>query len=299
MIHDDAHDHDHGLTHDLVMIERLRVGRRRALFLLGGAGGAALLTGCGGGGSDGSGTVTIPSATPTPTPTSTPTPTPSSSSGSCTVPASETNGPYPADGTNQAPGLSSNALTASGVIRSDIRSSFIGSSTAVAAGIQVDITITLVDANNGCTPLAGYAVYLWQCDAAGRYSLYNLPNESYLRGVQVSDAGGQVTFTTIFPGCYAGRYPHLHFEIFSSAANATGGRYAVLISQFALPAAQCDAVYATSAYSASVANYRNTSLSTDDIFSDNSSAQMAVMMLQMSGDTASGYDATTTIAIAT
>jgi len=296
----EAAPHDHGLAHDLAAMDRLRVGRRRALLLLGGAGGAALLTGCGGGDGDGSDTVTVPTATPTPTPspTATPTPTPTSSA-TCTVPATETNGPYPADGTNQSSGLTSNALTSSGIIRSDIRSSFLGSSTTQAEGVQVDLTITLVDANNSCTALSGYAVYIWQCDASGDYSLYNLPNESYLRGVQISDANGQVTFTTIFPGCYSGRYPHIHFEVFSSAANATSGRYAVLISQFALPAEQCSAVYATSAYAASVTNYSRISLATDTIFNDNSAAELAVMTLQMSGDVTAGYSATTTIGIAT
>jgi protocatechuate 3,4-dioxygenase beta subunit len=38
--------------------------------------------------------------------------------------------------------------------------------------------------------------------------------ESYLRGVQVTDSNGQVTFTTIYPACYSGRWPHIHFEVF-------------------------------------------------------------------------------------
>jgi protocatechuate 3,4-dioxygenase beta subunit len=293
-------DHDQGLSHDLGMIEQLRIGRRRALFLLGSAGTTALLASCGGESGSSTSTTTIatptPSPTPTPAPTATPTPTPS---GTCTVPATETNGPYPADGTNTAPGLTSNALTYSGITRSDIRSSFAGSSTAVAAGVQVDITLTLVDANNGCVPLVGYAVYIWHCDKDGKYSLYDLPNESYLRGVQVTDANGQLKFTTIFPGCYSGRYPHIHFEVFSSAANATGGRFARLISQFAMPATQCAAVYATSAYATSLTNYSRTSLSSDGIFSDNSTAQMAVMTLTMSGSVTAGYTATSTIGIAT
>ena len=298
----DDHEHDQGLAHDLALIEKLKIGRRRALFWLGSAGGTALLVGCGG--DSGSGTATtIPTATPTPTPTVTPTPsptaTPTPTTGACTVPATETNGPYPADGTNSAPGVTSNALTYTGVVRSDIRSSFAGSSTATAAGIIVDLTITLVDANNGCTPLVGYAVYVWHCDKDGRYSLYDLPNESYLRGVQVSDANGQVKFKTIFPGAYSGRYPHIHFEVFSSLANATGGRFARLISQFAMPATQCAQVYATTTYATSQTNYSRTPIASDNVFSDNSTAQMAVMTLTMAGSTSAGYTATSTIGIAT
>jgi protocatechuate 3,4-dioxygenase beta subunit len=156
-----------------------------------------------------------------------------------------------------------------------------------------------VDANNGCVPLVGYAVYVWHCDKDGKYSLYDLPNESYLRGVQVSDANGQVKFRTIFPGCYSGRYPHVHFEVFSSLANATGGRFARLISQFAMPAAQCAQVYATSAYATSLTNYSRTTIANDNVFSDNCAAQMTVMTLVMAGDVASGYTAASTIGIAT
>ncbi|MEO1968568.1 MAG: intradiol ring-cleavage dioxygenase [Sphingomonadaceae bacterium] len=186
-------------------------------------------------------------------------------------------------------------------MRSDIRSSFIGSSTAVAAGVTMTFTITVVDANNSCAPLAGYAIYVWHCDATGLYSLYNLPNESYLRGVQVTDANGQVTFTTIVPGCYAGRYPHIHFEVFSSLANATNGRSAVLISQFAIPAAVCSAVYSADSgvYGQSANRFASTSIASDGVFGDDTSAQITVMTPSMSGSVANGYTASATVGIAT
>lgn len=302
---DEHHDdHDNGLASDLARIEHMRLGRRRALAWFGGVGTAALVSGCGGGSGSASSTGTA-TVTPTPTATATasptPTPTATATSGTCTVPASETNGPYPADGTNTSAGLTSNALTASGVVRTDIRSSFVSSSTNVAAGVAMTLTITVVDANNACAPLAGYAVYIWQCDATGNYSLYNLPNESYLRGVQVTDANGHLTFTTIVPGCYEGRYPHIHFEVFSSLANATTGRSARLISQFAIPAAVCATVYseASGTYGQSANRYARTSISSDGIFGDNTAAQNAVMTLTMSGSVANGYTASTVIGIAT
>lgn len=296
---DDHHAPDGGFLEDMEALERLRLGRRRALGLMFTAGGAALVAGCGGGGSDSSAATTVTvTPTPSPTPTSTPTPTPTPTS-TCTAYASETNGPYPADGTNTSGGVSSNVLTVTGVTRSDIRPSFIGS-TATAPGVPVTFTITLVDANNSCAPLAGYAIYVWHCDRAGNYSLYNLPNESYLRGLQVTDTNGRVTFTTIFPGCYAGRYPHIHFEVFTNAANATGGRYARLISQFALPDAACSTVYASATgYTASATNYRSTSIASDNVFGDNSSAQIAVMTMAMTGDITNGYTATATVGLAT
>lgn len=290
---------------DFDRIERLRVGRRRALGLFGSAGGTALLFGCGGSDGTGSSTVTVSTSAGTSTPTATATPTPTASatasSASCTVPSSETNGPYPADGTNTSSGLTSNALTASGVVRSDIRSSFVGASTEVATGVTMTLTITLVDANNGCSPLAGYAVYIWHCDRDGAYSLYDLTNESYLRGVQVSDSNGQVTFTTIVPGCYNGRYPHIHFEVFSSLNIATRGSYARLISQLAIPAAVCASVYAISSYATSLRNYKNgnNSTFTDNVFGDATAAQLSVMTPTYSGSVSGGYICSTVVGIAT
>jgi len=56
-------------------------------------------------------------------------------------------------------------------------------------------------------PLPGAAVYVWHCDRAGRYSLYSsgVASENYLRGIQVTDAAGRVTFNSIFPAYYTGR----------------------------------------------------------------------------------------------
>jgi protocatechuate 3,4-dioxygenase beta subunit len=301
----DHHDnHDPGLAQDLTAMRAL-ASRRRALGWFAGAGGAAMLAACDGGSSS-SGTTTSSSAataSPTPTPSAsasaTPTPAATAASGTCIADPTETNGPYPADGTNTSSGLTSNALTAANVVRSDIRSSFIGSSAAVADGVEVTLTLTLVNVNADCAPLAGYAVYLWHCTADGRYSLYDLPNESYLRGVGVTDANGQVRFTTIFPGCYSGRWPHMHFEIFSSLANATSGRYAVLVSQLAMPAAAATTVYnGSSLYTASIRNFAAISLNSDNVFGDNSTAQIARQTPTMSGSVADGYAASAVIGIA-
>lgn len=292
-------EHGHGLAEDLARLRAL--DRRRALGLFGAASGFALLGGCGGEGTS-SASSTAGTATPTPTSSATATPTPTStatSSGSCTVYAKETNGPYPADGTNQSSGTTSNVLTIAAFQRSDIRSSVLGSS-SVAAGVKLELTLTLVDANNSCQPLAGYAIYVWHCNAKGQYSLYNLPAEDYLRGIQVTDANGQVTFATIVPGCYAGRYPHIHFEVFSSLAKAASASYAVLISQLTVPSAVCSTVYAdTTTYGSSANNFANVSINSDNVFGDNTTAQKAAMTLAMSGSASAGYTATATVAIAT
>ncbi|MBW4330560.1 intradiol ring-cleavage dioxygenase [Stakelama sp. CBK3Z-3] len=289
-------EHDLGLSHDLDAMRSL--DRRHALRMFAGASGFALVGACGGGSS--SGAVVTPTPTPTVTPTPSPTPTPTSSVSGCIADPEETAGPYPADGTNQSGGLTSNALVSDGIVRDDIRASFLGGSTTVAQGVQVELTLTLVDANADCVPLAGYAVYLWHCDVDGEYSLYGVPDESYLRGVQTADENGQVTFKTIFPACYSGRYPHMHFEVFSSLANATGGRYAVLTSQLAMPADTCREVYnGNDLYADSISRFSQTSTDRDNVFGDNSSAQIAQQTPSMTGTVADGYVASATVGIAT
>lgn len=297
-------DHDLGLAHDLKVMEQM-MARRRALKLFAGIGGAGLLGACGGSGS-GSTNVATGTATPTPTPsataTATPTPTPTatqSPSAACVALPTETNGPYPADGTNTSRGSTSNVLTSSGVVRSDIRSSFLGTTTT-APGVPVTLTLTVVDVNSACAVLPNYAVYIWHCDATGNYSLYDVPTESWLRGVQVTNAAGQVTFTTIFPGCYAGRFPHMHFEVFSSLATATGGRFASLVSQLAMPSAACSAVYsgASATYGSSASRFASTTTSNDNVFGDNTSAQVTAMTPTFSGSVATGYTMAATIGLA-
>ncbi|OYX67407.1 MAG: intradiol ring-cleavage dioxygenase [Sphingomonadales bacterium 32-64-17] len=275
------------------------LNRRRALGLFGAAGGTIALAACGGDELTSSGSTASATPTPTATSTATSTPTPTSTSASCVSFAEETNGPYPADGTNTSNGATSNVLTNTSFVRSDVRSSILAS-TNTAAGIELTITLQLADVNNDCAVLEGYAVYMWHCNAEGDYSLYDLPQQDYLRGIQVSNANGQVTFTTIIPGCYNGRYPHIHFEVFSSLANATGGRYAVLISQFAVLKSQLTTIYASNAvYASSISALSSSTLSGDNVFGDNTSAQQDAMMLTLVDDGDGTWSANATVGIAT
>ena len=73
-------------------------------------------------------------------------------------------------------------------------------------------------------------------------------DENYLRGVQEADADGWLEFTTIFPACYAGRWPHVHFEVYESLDNATSASTKLRTSQLAFPQDVCDEVYATEGY---------------------------------------------------
>lgn len=293
------HDHDLGLAADLNRLMQQAAHRRQALrwLLAGGATAGGLLAlggvaGCGGGGDDdasssssGGGTTTTGGSTGGGT-----------TSGSCSVIPEETAGPYPGDGSNTSNGSIANALALSGIVRSDIRSSVAGAS-GTAAGVPLAITIDLVDTGSGCADLSGYAVYLWHCDALGRYSMYSsgVSAENYLRGVQVTGSDGTVTFTTIVPGCYAGRVPHMHFEVYRSAASASSYANKLRTSQVAFPADVMAAVYAAaSGYGNSAANFAAIGFASDNVFSDGTDLQMATM----SGSVAAGYSATLTVGIA-
>lgn len=260
-----GHDHRPRLAHDLGVLSAA-ISRRELIGFLGGAGALALF-GCGGGGTD------APDA--------------SAADPRCLRIPEETAGPYPGDGTN-----GKNALALAGIMRSDIRSS-IGGATGVAPGVPLTVTLTILN-SAGCAPLAGRAVYLWHCDREGDYSMYSpaVANENFLRGVQVTSAEGKVTFTTIFPGCYPGRWPHMHFEIYPDLASATNGTLATVTSQLALPEGICDEVYTTTEYAASAGSLSAVRLTTDSAFSDGADRQMFTIT-----GTDAGYAAALTLGI--
>lgn len=271
--------YDLGLAADLAMLTRSPLDRRHILKL-GALGIGLLLTGC------------TTSASTSPSATAANASSTTAATACVGAIPQETAGPYPADGSN-ASNQTLNVLTLSDIVRSDIRTS-IGTKN-VAQGVPCQIELTLVNSKDMCTPLANYAVYLWHCDRDGKYSLYSngVTDEDYLRGVQAAASDGKVTFTSIFPACYSGRWPHIHFEIYPSLEKATASSNAVHTSQLALPEEVCKTVYATEGYSASVQNLSQTSLKTDNVFGDGYSLQVATV----TGDVTNGYTAQLTVGI--
>ncbi len=287
--HEPHPNHDRGLEFDLSTLMS-----RRSLGMFLGAGTAAALAACTPGGTVGSstsapaaGTSAAPAATTSgaATTTASASPTLTRAIAECGVEIpQETAGPFPGDGSNGP-----NVLEASGVVRQDITSSF-GTSTSKAEGVPLTVTLTLLDNANGCAPLAGAAVYAWHCDREGRYSMYDsgLQDENYLRGVQEADANGQVTFKTIYPGAYSGRWPHIHFEVFESMSNATAAGQVLAVSQIALTEAACKEVYASAGYESSAQNFPRTTLKSDNVFGDDGGIYQ---LAAMSGSVAAGYAA--------
>ena len=272
-------DHDKGLAHDLDAL-----GRRRVLLGAVGLAATTLLTAwdCGGGADSSSDSGTAAGSSGS-----------GDTTGTCAVTAEETEGPFPADGSNTIAGTVSNALALAGIVRSDIRSSF-GSMSGAAAGVATTLRLTLVDANNGCADLSGYAIYVWHCDRDGEYSLYGATTQNYLRGVQETDAGGVATFTTIFPGCYSGRMPHVHIEVYRSTTAASSYANKLKTTQLAFPTAVCETIYTTaSGYGASVANFAQISFATDNVFSDGTTTEMSTV----TGNITDGYAVALQVAI--
>jgi protocatechuate 3,4-dioxygenase beta subunit len=254
----EPHDHDLGLAHDLP-----RFGRRRALTLLGGAGLATIVAACG---SDGSGNAAATTTTTTST-------TAAGAAASSSAIPEETAGPYPGDGSNGP-----DVLTESGVVRRDIRPSF-GSMSGTAGGIPLTIELAVVDTKDGMKPADGATVYVWHCTREGGYSLYSpgVTDQNYLRGVQAAGSDGKVTFTSIFPACYDGRWPHIHYEVYESIDAATSAGTKLATSQIALPEDACTTVYATAGYEQSVSNLSRVSLATDMVFGDGWSRELGTV----------------------
>lgn len=262
--------HDHGLARDLATMLRLETSRRSSLrWLLAGAA-AVQLGGCG----RASGT--------------------SVGAGSCPVIPDETAGPFPANGSNRNQLGLANALAMAGIVRRDIRTS-IANRAVQAAGVPLAVSLQVVDAADGCKPLAGAAVYLWHCDRYGNYSMYSpgLEGQSFLRGLQEADADGVVHFDTVFPGCYPGRVPHVHFEVYSCLDDARKASGKIKTSQFAFAPGAVNEAYKDPGYASSAGHLKGVRVADDMVFRDGGAAQVA----SVSGGLAQGFAAQLTLGV--
>lgn len=201
----------------------------------------------------------------------------SSGTGSCTATSSETAGPYP-------------TITPSSYVRSNIADG--------QTGVALTIKITVLNTNNSCSALSGALVDIWHCTALGYYSEYtDTPGGGYatvdytashfLRGRQTTDSNGLVTFTSIFPGWYSPRAPHIHAHIYNSAGTS------LLVTQIAFPTDVCNTVYTTvSPYSSR--GVQDTANTADMVFSDSIANELSTV----TGSVSAGYVLTHTIYVA-
>ncbi|WP_296205731.1 3,4-dioxygenase subunit beta [uncultured Corynebacterium sp.] len=263
---------DQGLAFDM----RTMVSRRRVLGIFGISAGAAALAACSPGGTSMASSSAAPSAS-----TTTSTNAAAKYSGQeLSELNNETAGPYPGDGSN-GPDI----LDESGVERRDLTTSVDGNGSV--EGVPMTLTMNLIDIANDNQPLAGAAVYVWHCNGEGEYSMYSdgVTDQTWLRGVQVTDDNGSVTFDSIVPGCNSGRWPHIHFEVFTSIDEITDASNSVLTSQIVVPEEVARACYSDSVYAGSADNLNNITLETDNVFSDGWDAQTSAV----SGSKTAGY----------
>jgi len=199
----------------------------------------------------------------------------------CALIPSETDGPYPLY----------SILSNTTIQRRDITES--------KTGVPLRLILRLVNANNSCAPISNAAIYIWHCDKDGVYSGYanqtggvNATGQTFLRGIQVTDASGQVVFDTIYPGWYSGRITHIHMQAYLNDAVTQGT--AIITSQMAFPQDVTTAVYNSTLYAAHGQNTSVTSFAQDNVFSDGTTYEMATI----AGDVSNGYVATLTLGIA-
>ena len=190
--------------------------------------------------------------------------------GSCELSPSETAGPFP-------------IKTPADLVRANIVSDRLG--------VALLITITVQDISNDCAALEGVYVDVWHCDSDGNYSEYggtqmqqtNYTNVHFLRGRQTTDANGQASFISIYPGWYQGRAPHIHVEVLDTNENS------LMVTQIAFPEDISQTVYATDNYN----GIYDTSNAQDNIFADSLDGNMCTI----SGNTTDGYTLTHTITL--
>ena len=190
----------------------------------------------------------------------------------CTVSPRETKGPFP-------------TKTPSQMVQANIKSD--------RTGIALLMKLSIVDKTNDCKPLAGANVDIWHCDKDGNYSEYgnhpmqrtDLTSAHFLRGRQATDANGNVSFLSIYPGWYHGRAPHIHLEIFDKAGRS------LLVTQVAFPENISSKVYSSIQYA--VRGEADTSNKRDNVFADSLSDQMA----EISGNITDGFTLAKTIVV--
>lgn len=188
----------------------------------------------------------------------------------CTLIPSETEGPFPLD------------LTANSTyFRQDLRESL--------QGVTLHLKMKIIGTSN-CTALQNVRVNIWSCDKDGVYSGYNTSNNpgsttaTYCRGYQMTDANGEVEFTTIFPGWYSGRVCHIHFQVYLSSIYKA-------VSQLTFPVADKNALYAANS-TLYTKGADPLTPSNDNIFSDGYTLQEATLVANSDGSYSSYLEVT-------
>ena len=228
------------------------------------------MAGCSGGNDSSSATATTKGASSSTTSTTTGATTTTGAATTavtdCTVIPEETGGPFPGDGSNGPDVLAEN-----GVVRKDIRSSFDGVERHRRRRAATRSRSRSSTSTTAASRLTGAAVYVWHCDREGNYSMYQQARatRTTCAACRRSTPTASSTFTSIFPACYSGRWPHVHFEVYPSVDAATSGSNKLVTSQLAFPKDVVRrGVRDRAGTSTSASNLSRVSLDSDMVFSD-------------------------------
>jgi len=200
--------------------------------------------------------------------------TPAAAAASCVLTPEKTEGPYFVDEL---------------LNRSDLRSDSDGSSTQ--AGVPLTLTINVTNEDDGCSVGEGVIVDVWHANAGGDYSdiaantQENTLGHDWLRGYQVTDSKGQVTFKTIYPGWYEGRTVHIHFKVRAFDGDETTYEFT---SQLFFEQSINDAVETSSGYE----GVKSVTNSTDGIYSGDTE-----LLVPLTGSVANGYTGEITVGL--
>jgi protocatechuate 3,4-dioxygenase beta subunit len=154
------------------------------------------------------------------------------------------------------------------------------------SGTPLTLRLKVVDATT-CRPIRNATVDVWHADAGGVYSGVSGNSGNFLRGIQRSDARGNVRFETIVPGWYGGRTPHIHVKVFVSGDEVHTG-------QLFFRPATLRGIYAQGAYARR--GQADTSNASDGIYRQ--AGARSILPLRRKGATiAGGYNGALTLGV--
>ncbi|KAH7124758.1 Intradiol ring-cleavage dioxygenase [Dactylonectria macrodidyma] len=174
-------------------------------------------------------------------------------------------------------------------------------------GLDFYLDIGLIDIET-CNPLPKAALTIWNCNSTGTYSGYTGVNpdtvelldgwtkrsdgttddETFLRGVQITDSEGMVEFLTLFPGYYVSRTTHIHVTVQTNITNGTSYSASDVqhIGQLFFDEDLINSIYQLSPYKAHLSTLNRTTNAEDSLYNTASSdGYSAIISVSQIGDT--------------
>jgi protocatechuate 3,4-dioxygenase beta subunit len=166
-------------------------------------------------------------------------------------------------------------------------------------GVPLHLQIKLV--TTAGKPIKGAACDIWHCDASGVYSdesSENTVGQTWLRGVQFTDAAGVAEFVTIYPGHYSGRTTHIHLKahIGGKAAGGTfSGGHVSHTGQLLFSDAITSEVYRLAPYTSD--NEARVANSADHVYAQEGGSKSMVKLKRLGSGVSDGLAGTITLVV--